>query len=34
MSWKTIKRVGLFLAIVGVVSNLKDIKRYIRISSM
>jgi hypothetical protein len=34
MSWQTIRRLGIALAAIGILANLRDIKRYIRISTM
>ncbi len=34
MKWKTMKKLGFVLVALGVVANFKDIKRYIRISTM
>lgn len=34
MNWKTMKGIGLVLIAVGIAVNLKDLKRYIRMSTM
>jgi Family of unknown function (DUF6893) len=34
MSWKTVSRIGFVLVAMGVVANLGDIRRYLRISTM
>ncbi len=34
MSWKNVARVGLFVVAWGILANLKDVKRYYRISTM
>ena len=34
MSWRLLQKLGLVLLAVGIITNLKDIKRYYRISTM
>ena len=34
MSWKLLQKLGIVLIAVGILTNLKDIKRYYRISTM